>query len=247
MRLLLLAASLLASLCLHAQPQRPVYAIASVIGDRILVVAADKSVGSSLDRNRKEFFELKSPALDNGAVVAVDDALKEAQPEAKSILLGISARAIHDVQARALDEGGAVKPLVEVVRPVAQKAGATHLILAIKARDDARIKSANGLIGLGKLEGLGFYVDNVMKMENRETGEGTDGFIAPFAYFRLVLVDLSTGAVLAEEVIREAQAVSSQKAALAWDALPPEQKVRLLQQLIRESIRDSVPRLLRNK
>jgi hypothetical protein len=244
---LLLAASLLASFCLHAQPQRPVYAVASVIGDRIMVVVADKSVGSSLDRNRKEFYELKTPALDNGAVIAIDDALKESAPDAKSLLLGISARALHDVQSRALDEGGAVKPLVEVVRPVAQKAGATHLILAIKARDEARIKSANGMIGLGKLEGLGFYVDNVMKMENRDTGEGTDGFVAPFAYFRLVLVDLSTGAVLAEEMIREAQAVSSQKATFAWDALAPEQKVQLLQHLIRESIRDSVPRLLRTK
>ena len=245
MRLLLLVASLLASLSLNAQTQRPVYAVASVIGDRILIVVADKSVGSSLDRNRREFYELKTPALDNGAVVAVDDALKQAAPEAKSVLLGISARAMHDLQSRALDEGGAVKPLVEVVRPVAQKAGATHLILAVKARDEARIKSADGMIGLGKLEGLGFYIDNVMKMQNRDTGEGTDGFIAPFAYFRLVLVDLSTGATLAEQFIREAQAVSSQKAALAWDALSAEQKVQLLQQLIRESIRDSVPRLLK--
>jgi hypothetical protein len=246
MRLLALAASLVASLGLHAQPRVPVYAVASVIGDRILVVGADKSVGSSLDRNRKEFFELKTPALDNGAVIAIDDALKEAAPQAKSILLGLSARALHDVQSRALDEGGAVKPLVEVVRPVAQKAGATHLILAIKARDDARIKSADGLIGLGKLEGLGFYVDNVMKMENRDTGESTDGFVAPFAYFRLVLVDLSSGAVLREQFVREAQAVSSQKAALAWDALAPEQKVRMLQQLIRDSIRDAVARLIRD-
>jgi hypothetical protein len=85
-----------------------------------------------------------------------------------------------------------------------------------------------------------------MKMENRDTGESTDGFVAPFAYFRLVLVDLSSGAVLREQFVREAQAVSSQKAALAWDALAPEQKVRMLQQLIRDSIRDAVARLIRD-
>ena len=243
MRLLLLAVSLLASFSLHAQ--QPVYAVASIIGDRLLVVVADKGVGSSLDRNRKEFFELKTPALDNGAVVAIDDAIKEAAPQAKTVLMGLSARGMADVQARVLDEGGSVKPLVDLVRPVAQKAGATHLILAIKNRDEARIKSFNGLIGLGKLEGLGFYVDNVSRMENRQTGEGTDGFIAPFAYFRILLVDLSTGAVMAEETVRDAQAFSSQKATFAWDALPPEQKVEMLQGIIRRSIRDAVPALLR--
>src|SRR3954469_11003579 len=242
MRLLLAAPWLLASFPLHAQQR--VYAVASIIGDRVLVVAADAGVGSNLDRNRKEFYELKSPALDNGAVIAMDDALRKAAPGAKSLLLGVSARALRDVQSRALDEGGAVKPLVDAIRPVAQQAGATHLVLALKNRDDARIRSPDGLIGLGKLEGLGFYIDNVMKMENRETGESTQGFVAPFAYFRVLLVDLSSGAVVSEQVVREAQAVANQKAAIAWDALAPEQKVEMLQQMVRAALLGCVPALL---
>jgi hypothetical protein len=192
MRLLVLLLTL-AVFPVHAQ--KPAYAVASLIGDRLLVVVADKSVGSNIDRNR-------------------------------------------------LDEGTGIKPMIDVIAPAAQKAGATHLIIALKNRDDARLRVADGMVGLGKLEGLGFYVDNVMRMTNSETGEGAVGFVAPFAYIRFLLVDLNTGATLREQVVRESHAVSSQKATVAWDALPAEQKVQLLQHLIRTAVDDAIPELL---
>jgi len=192
MRLLVLLLTL-AVFPVHAQ--KPTYAVASLIGDRLLVVVADKSVGSNIDRNR-------------------------------------------------LDEGTGIKPMIDVIAPAAQKAGATHLIIALKNRDDARLRVADGMVGLGKLEGLGFYVDNVMRMTNSETGEGAVGFVAPFAYIRFLLVDLNTGATLREQVVRESHAVSSQKATVAWDALPAEQKVQLLQHLIRTAVDDAIPELL---
>jgi len=192
MRLLVLLLTL-AVFPVHAQ--KPAYAVASLIGDRLLVVVADKSVGSNIDRNR-------------------------------------------------LDEGTGIKPMIDVIAPAAQKAGATHLIIALKNRDDARLRVADGMVGLGKLEGLGFYVDNVMRMTNSETGEGAVGFVAPFAYIRFLLVDLNTRATLREQVVRESHAVSSQKATVAWDALPAEQKVQLLQHLIRTAVDDAIPELL---
>jgi len=192
MRLLVLLLTL-AVFPVHAQ--KPAYAVASLIGDRLLVVVADKSVGSNIDRNR-------------------------------------------------LDEGTGIKPMIDVIAPAAQKAGATHLIIALKNREDARLRVADGMVGLGKLEGLGFYVDNVMRMTNSETGEGAVGFVAPFAYIRFLLVDLNTRATLREQVVRESHAVSSQKATVAWDALPAEQKVQLLQHLIRTAVDDAIPELL---
>jgi hypothetical protein len=241
MRLLVLLLTL-AVFPVHAQ--KPAYAVASLIGDRLLVVVADKSVGSNIDRNRREFHELKTPALDNGLMLAVQDALQDRDPDTKPILLGVSTKAIREMQARALDEGTGIKPMIDVIAPAAQKAGATHLIIALKNRDDARLRVADGMVGLGKLEGLGFYVDNVMRMTNSETGEGAVGFVAPFAYIRFLLVDLNTRATLREQVVRESHAVSSQKATVAWDALPAEQKVQLLQHLIRTAVDDAIPELL---
>jgi hypothetical protein len=231
-----------AALPTHAQ--KPVYAVASIVGDRLMVVVAEKSVGSNIDRNRREFYPLNSPALDNGLILAIQDALQDSDPTAKPILLGVSAKALGETQARALDEGNDSKPLIDAIAPAARKAGATHLILALKHRDDARLRTANGMVGLGKLEGLGFYVDAVMQMVNEQNGERSIGFVAPFAYIRFLLVDLGTGATLREKVVRESHAVANQKATVPWEALPADQKVKLLQQLIRAAVADAVPELL---
>ena len=241
MRLLLL---LLAFAAFPANAQKPVYAVASIVGDRIMVVVADKSVGSNIDRNRREFYPLTSPALDNGLMLAVQDALQDRDPASKPILLGVSAKALGETQARALDEGNDSKPLIDLIGPAAKKAGATHLIIALKHRDDARLRTANGMVGLGKLEGLGFYVDAVMQMVNEENGERSIGFVAPFAYIRFLLVDLGTGATLREQVVRQSHAVANQKASVPWEALPAEQKVQLLQHLIRTAVDDAMPELL---
>ena len=242
MRLLLLLLTFAATL--PVQAQKPVYAVASLVGDGILVVVADNSVGSLMDRNQREFHPMKSQELDKDVLLAVDQALRERDPAAKPILLGVSNTALREMQARALDERSGAKPMVDAIRPAAQKAGATHLILAVKNRDDARLRTGNGMVGVGKLEGLGFYIDNDMRMVNTETGEGTQGFISPFAYIRFLLVDLGTGATLREQDVIESHAVASQKAAFAWNALAAERKVQLLQHLIRSAVDDAVPELL---
>jgi len=242
MRLLLLLLGLAAVLPIHAQ--KPVYAVASIVGDRILVVVANKSVGSNIDRNQRDFHELNSADLDNGLVLSMDDALRKEDPGAKTILLGVSTKALRETQARALDENGASQGLIDAIRPAAQTAGATHLVVALKHRDDARLRTGNGMVGVGKLEGLGFYVDNVMRMENTTTGATSIGFVSPFAYIRFLLVDLGTGAIVREQVVRESHAVGNQKGVVAWDAMGPEQKVKLLQQLVRAAARDAVPELL---
>ena len=243
MRLLLFLLALAAVLPTHAQ--KPVYAVASLVGDGILVVVADNSVGSHFDRNRREFFPIKSQELDKDILLAVDEVLREQDPAAKPILLGVSNKALREMQARALDEGGGNKPIIDAIGPAAQKAGATHLILAIKHRDDARLRTGNGMVGVGRLEGLGFYVDNDMQVVNQDTGEGTTGFVSPFAYIRFLLVDLGTGATLREQVAIQSHAVASQKAVVAWQAISGQQKVQLLQQLIRTAVDDAVPELLR--
>jgi len=241
MRLVLLLLAFAAVLPAHAQ--QPVYAVASLVGDGILVVVADNSVGSHMDRNQREFHPIKSQELDQSVLLAVDEALQKRDPAAKPILLGVSTAALRQMQLRALD-GADSKPMIEAIRPAAQKAGATHLILALKNRDDARLRTGNGMVGVGKLEGLGFYIDNDMRMVNTKTGEGTQGFISPFAYIRFLLVDLATGATLREQDVIQSHAVASQKATFAWNALTAERKVQLLQHLIREAVEDAVPELL---
>ena len=75
-------------------------------------------------------------------------------------------------------------------------------------------------------------------------GERTQGFIAPFVFFRLALVELATGKVLAEQTVRESTSIANQRSAGAWDALTAEQKVRILNQLVRRETQRALPELL---
>jgi hypothetical protein len=134
--------------------------------------------------------------------------------------------------------------LLEAVAPIARKSGATHLVLAAKYSDQARLKVHDGSVGAGRIEGLGFYLDESSRLENRQDRSNTLGYIAPFAYFTLTLVDLASGAVLAREIVRESYVASTQQAQTPWTALTGEQKVRILQDMMRSEVARAIPALL---
>jgi hypothetical protein len=243
MRILLWVFACLVAFDAPAQERK--YAIMSLIGDGLLIVHRDRATGSNLDRNIRNFAAFKHPALDNATLLAIDEAMRHSDREVKTILLGGRDPALLALQSRGLDErGDGLALLLPAIQPIAQKAGATHLVIVTKHRDEARIRTADGVIGAGRIEGLGFYLDRNVRMQNRDTGESTDGYIAPFGYFTLSLVELSGGKVLDQEIVREAFAISNQKAALPWDAITPEQKVQMLQDLIRGQVQRAIPLLL---
>ena len=84
-------------------------------------------------------------------------------------------------QARMLEEDAPVKSFLPTLRPVLEKAGATHVVLVTKLRQEARLRILDGTIGAGKIEGVGFYIDKGVRMRNVDTGEMSQGYVAPFA------------------------------------------------------------------
>jgi hypothetical protein len=72
------------------------------------------------------------------------------------------------------------------------------------------------------------------------------GFLAPFAYVDLALVDLATGKVVAEREVRAASphAATGADTVDPWEGLSPEQKIRDLQALLAKDLADAVPALL---
>lgn len=232
------------ALGLPAAAQERTYAIMSLVGDQLLIVHQDLSTGSRLDKNSRKYADLNNPVLDNAMVVAIDDAMRARDKSVKTVLLAARDPALFALQARGLDEGP-LALLLPVVRPLAQKAGATHLVLASKYRDDSRIRMADGTVGAGRIEGLGFYLNDNMRVQNRNTGAQTTGYIAPFGYFSLALVDLATGDVVSQQLVREAHAMASQKATVPWNVLTGEQKARMLEQLIRRETSRAIPELLK--
>jgi len=210
------------------------------------IVTHDMATGSSLDRNRREAFAVPGNVLDKRAVLAIDDALRRAQVKPDAVLLFTSDPAIFAAQARLLEDEAGAGSLLASLRPVLQGAHATHLILASKYRHDAMLQFAHDKVGSGKLEGVGFYIDRTMRTRRGDTGEHAVGFLAPYAYFRLSLIDLATGQVLRDVPVFASVALSAARSASgdAWDVMTPQQKANAIEALIRQETARAIPDLI---
>jgi len=227
-------ALLLAAFAVHAAERK--YAVLSIVGDRLMLVGRQPTTGSSLDSNTRKYVELAAPAFDNVALASVDSYVKVAHPGATTVLLAVRVPAALRAQEKALRTDGTVREIVEALAPALATTGATHLILVTKDRHEARIALRNMSVGSGYLEGLGFYIDRDTPIEMRPSGERFVGFLAPFAYFRVSVVDLASSAVLKEESVLASYVVGNAQTLHPWDTMTPERKVNSLQPLLRREI-----------
>lgn len=224
-------------------PQR--YALLSAVGDEMTVVRARTQTGSRLDRNDHEVAALPDRALDRLVLKHVDGALKRSVPSANVAALAIASGRLLDVQRRALSRNRPSDEMARAFADVLPVGGADRLLLVIKHRGEAGIPIVGGRIGFGTLEGAGFYVDRVTVLRSPDTGFIGTGFLAPFAYVRLVLADAS-GRVLAERIIEAAESFHMADARTGlqpWDMMTPGEKVAALDRLLQRQIESELPRL----
>ncbi len=244
-------AAVLLMLCTAASAQAPAVApkvaALSLIGDRLLVVGGQMQTGSRLDRNKKELVALQTDELDTATVLAFERQAKAVRPQLEVVLLRANDRSIHELQDAVVSGKRDLRELLSAVAPLARRAGATHLVLFAKSRGEAQIRLENGSIGSGFIDGLGFYVDRWPRARQTESGETDVGILAPFAYFRAVLVDLDGLKVVTEESSHIARALYSPDITAKtdpWDYLTSAEKVQALKGLSREGLESIVPRVL---
>lgn len=221
------------------------YALLSAVGDQMTVVLARTQTGSRLDRNDHEVATLPDRALDRLVLKHVDGALKRSVPSADVAALTIANGRLLDVQREALARNRPADAMARAFAEVLPAGGADRLLLVIKHRGEASIPVVGGNIGLGRLEGAGFYVDRVTLLRSPATGLVGTGFLAPFAYVRLVLADAS-GRVLAERIIEAAESFHMADAHTGrqpWDMMTPADKVAALDRLLQRQVESELPRL----
>jgi len=223
------------------------YAVLSLLSDQItVVVRADTTTGSTLDRNRRQEIAVPGHVLDKRMVLAMDDALRAAGAS-PPVLLFTADPSIFARQAEMLDSGQGVANLLEAVGPVLKGADARFLVIATKYRHEATMRFSNGSTGSGVLSGLGFYVDT--QMESHEYGgagrTGT-GFVAAYAYYVLSLVDLQSGRVLREVPVMGTRLALGYRSETGnpWDAMTAQEKIAALEALLRTETRRVMPELL---
>lgn len=85
------------------------------------------------------------------------------------------------------------------------KVGATHVVLLTKLRAPAHIQLRDSAVGVGQLQGLGYYVDRNIGIRTVETGSTGDGMLVAYAYVQLTLADAKTGQVLRRQGVRATQ------------------------------------------
>jgi hypothetical protein len=220
-------------------------AVISLVGDQLELVYARVVTDTSLDRNRRRSVPDPQGTMDGYALTAIGRAL-DAEGGASAALLTVPPSPLHEQPERLFDDRSLALPgsLVDAI----EQNRASHVVLLTKQRADASIPVVQGHLGVGKLRGLGYYIDTDMPLRIVETGATGSGLIAPYVYVKLTLADARNGAILNQRSCTAARiyALAARDAATdAWDVLKPEEKVQRLRDLLDRELARELPLLMR--
>lgn len=235
--------SFLAATMCQAEDGARRYAALSLIGETMSVVAYVGDTGAQLSQNRNESVSLGSKVFDTTALGALQQSLKARDPQtAVALFLGTSA-ALFTAQAKLFDGQRVVLP--EDLGAAIKKEGATHLFLITRHRGATAIQGYNGTFGSGTLEGLGYYIDNDLRTSVHREGGVARGFLAPFVYLRISLIDVETSMIEREQFVTWSTMLSAVRAESGnpRDVLAGKRLQYLLDALARE-VRRAVPALV---
>jgi hypothetical protein len=217
----------------------------SLIGDKLTIVTYREQTSSRIDQNLRQEVKLKDSTLDRLFAAQLGRALAQAEPGARLSLLAPGQADAYEDQSRWLTGSKVVLP-GWLHREVSAEA-ASHLILLTKHSGVAEMPFSNGTSGGGQLQGLGFYLDGSVEVVSTESGQRRTGFVAPYAYFRMLLVDLKDSTLLRRIDVTAAQPVPAARNAEStdpWSALSQQEKMQLLAQLVVGEMRQRLPKLL---
>lgn len=221
------------------------YAILSLAGDAFSTVLQSPQIGSSIDKNEKQVFPISDKVFDVAAIEAANAFLKKADPQVRTVLLVTPDPGLYKAQNDMFESPSAYGDDRVFLKSLLTNRTVSHLVLITKLRAEANIWLTDGLISTGRLDGLGFYINNEIRVKDDTTLNTTAGVLAPFAYVKLRLVDAGTLDVVKEVVERHANPVGNYNGSLAsWGALTSAQKVDYLSQTYQDAVRKAMPRLL---
>jgi hypothetical protein len=242
------AALRIAALCLafaalpaSAQQARK-FGILSLIGDSFLIVNHEGAKPDVPAISRRTILPLPEHAFDNTVAADAAEALRQASPGDAVVTLA-GTKALYPAEGQSVDDP---RPLLARAQSAALSAGVTHLVLVTKVlhRADIPIDPKEGQV---MLDGLGFYMDPAVPTGNRDTPFA--GYLAPFAYFRVWIVDLRRERVVGYREVADISPVppaAGSSAAQLWQSLPSAEKVKMVHAIVREGVQGAVKELVAN-
>ncbi len=236
---LIAAALVLAAAFWSASAHAQTYAVISLIGDRMQLVFARGVEGQPVDRIERRYVQFEDSTIDRAALLTVNEQVKKLKPGSEPVLLQAFERSYFDTSA-------GTASIIEWIRQLVKDKKVTHVILVTKLVYGGIPQTQKPYVGSGDLEGVGFFVGREPPPAGEDPNSAGPGFLAPFAYFTLSLVELATGKVLREEKGLASRAISATATDTGnpWDALSGTEKVNALTDMIRKEIATLKPKLL---
>ena len=225
-------------------PARKYLAI-SLLGDKVQMVSRQAKTGTHLDANLRESFELKGGVFDQAVLATLAAEFKDLEPKSSFQALKLAPASVLGDPTQLLEGERFVSPAV--LTPVLQQLQATHLILIRPHRGESRIKTQRERQGTGVLEGLGLFIDRETPVTDGINSDKYYGFLAPFTYFKVALIDLNSGKLERELIVMESEArISHRKEAAAdpWEVMSNVEKVEFLRDMLKKEVKALLPALL---
>lgn len=242
--LCLLGAVALTSAAL-AQPAARSYAVISEIAREVSVVEFQGRTGTGIEPSLRKRIPIPDGALDKVALVGAQQALKRAAPNASVWLIAPAEEDFFDsLQTAAVGDRVAVP---DDLAAAFKENRSTHLLLFTRYKTAAPFLFARVYDGEAPLEGLGFYVDRFLPVEERGIVSGV-GYLAPFAHFRATLIDTATAKVIRTETVRASQVLGAGLAkdgtGNPWDVLSSVERINKLRDMVLDEVTRVVPLLV---
>ena len=217
----------------------PTYAVLSLIGDEFTVVTRRAESSSRLDPNDKIVVPVPDATFDKVALEAAERVLSRLKPVSPVLRFSIRDARLFALQDRVLVDTPESHGIREALLGLLRESHVEKLVLLTKRRDEARFQLQSTTTGSGKIAGLGFYIDPLMPIYRNDTGAHGNGFLSPYVYIDVALVDVAS-----MRVIRSVPALESTMSTdagksdtfRAWDSMTGEQKVQALDRLIRHGV-----------
>jgi len=218
------------------------YAVLSLVGDEITMVVGRPSTGSSMDRNERQSMPIQNASIDDAAASSAGETIKGLEPGSTAFVLAWREPGLFELQESAFK---AQSPYLDALKGVLKKTQSTHLLLITKHRADVQMRFVEGATGHGKLRGVGFYLDALTPIRLGGSGETGTGFLAPYAYVTLSLLDADGTLIRHHSVVLSNILPTAGTSAInAWGVLTAQQKIKALQDTLGEAVAEAVPRVL---
>lgn len=222
----------------HAQQR---YAVISLIGDRMQIAYAKSVPGQPVDSIERRYVPLEDSRIDRYTLLAANDTLKKLSKGPDPVLLQAFERSYFDTSA---GTGALIEWIRQLVKDAKPKV--THAILITKLEYEGVPALQKPFVGGNLLEGVGFFLGREAPPEGADPSSAGPGFLVPYAYFKLTLVELATGKVVREEKGMASSMLSATGTDTGnpWDTLNGGQKLQTLIDLVKRELEIQMPKVL---